>query len=123
MKISIKEFFEMVTKTIAEPNTTITEQDKRKAIRIFLYLDEFMMENVPEYCGDTEFGEIDFGYYASGVLDEIEELANRRAESRKSLDAIISLENDNCDYLDYFGETTREWHLKNWHIGVFTRQS
>ena len=108
MNISIKQFFEMVTKTIAEPNTTITEQDKRKAIRIFLYLDEFMMENVPEYCGDTEFGEIDFGYYAAGVLDEIEELANRRAESRKSLDAIISLENDNCDYLDDFGETTRE---------------
>ena len=108
MNISIKEFFEMVTKTIAEPNTTITEQDKRTAIRVFLYLDEFMMENVPEYCGDTEFGEIDFGYYASGVLDEIEELANRRAESRKSLDAIISLEDDNCDYLDDFGETTRE---------------
>ena len=108
MNISIKEFFEMVTKTIAEPNTTITEQDKRKAIRIFLYLDEFMMENVPEYCGDTEFGEIDFGYYAAGVLDEIEELANRRAESRKSLDAIISLEDDNCDYLDDFGKTTRE---------------
>ena len=108
MNISIKEFFEMVTKTIAEPNTTITEQDKRKAIRVFLYLDEFMMENVPEYCGDTALGEIDFGYYAAGVLDEIEELANRRAESRKSLDAIISLENDNCDYLDDFGETTRE---------------
>ena len=108
MNISIKEFFEMVTKTIAEPNTTITEQDKRKAIRVFLYLDEFMMENVPEYCSDTALGEIDFGYYASGVLDEIEELANRRAESRKSLDAIISLENDNYDYLDDFGETTRE---------------
>ena len=73
MNISIKQFFEMVTKTIAEPNTTITEQDKRKAIRVFLYLDEFMMENVPEYCGDTEFGEIDFGYYASGVLDELED--------------------------------------------------
>ena len=72
MNISIKEFFEMVTKTIAEPNTTITEQDKRKAIRVFLYLDEFMMENVPEYCGDTEFGEIDFGYYAAGVLDILE---------------------------------------------------
>lgn len=108
MNISIKQFFEMVTKTIAEPNTTITEQDKRKAIRVFLYLDEFMMENVPEYCEDTVLGDIDFGYYASGVLDEIEELANRRAESRKSLDAIVSLENDNCDYLDDYGETTRE---------------
>jgi hypothetical protein len=77
MKISIKQFFEMVTKTIAGPAATITDQDKRKAIRIFLYLDEFMMENVPEYCGDitgdTEFAEIDFGYYASGVLDEIDE--------------------------------------------------
>jgi hypothetical protein len=105
MNISIKEFFEMVTKTIAEPNTTITEQDKRKAIRVFLYLDEFMMENVPEYCGDTEFGEIDFGYYAAGVLDEIEELANLRAERRKSLDAIISLEDDNCDYFKDYGES------------------
>ena len=40
--------------------------------------------------------------------EENEELANRRAESRKSLDAIISLEDDNCDYLDDFGKTTRE---------------
>jgi hypothetical protein len=69
----MKEFFEMVTKTIAEPHTTITEQDKRKAIRVFLYLDEFMMENVPEYCADTsELGEIDFGSYAAGILDELE---------------------------------------------------
>jgi hypothetical protein len=73
MTLSIDELFDMVTKTIAEPNTTITEQDKRKAIRVFLYLDEFMMENVPEYCDDTsELCEIDFGGYAAGVLDEIE---------------------------------------------------
>ena len=72
MTLSIDELFEMVTKTIAEPNTTITDQHKRRAIRVFLYLDEFMMENVPEYCGDTALGDIDFGYYAAGVLDEIE---------------------------------------------------
>jgi len=73
MNITMKEFFDMVTKTIAEPHTTITEQDKRKAIRMFLYLDEFMMENVPEYCDDTsELCEIDFGFYAAGVLDELE---------------------------------------------------
>jgi len=70
---NLDELFEIVTKIIAEPNTTITEQHKRKAIRVFLYLDEFMMENVPEYCDDTsELGEIDFGFYAAGVLDEIE---------------------------------------------------
>ena len=72
MKISIKEFFEMVTKTIAEPNTTITDQHKRKAIRVFLYLDEYLMDNVPEYCGDTEFGETDFGGYAGNILVQLE---------------------------------------------------
>jgi hypothetical protein len=68
----MKEFFDMVTKTIAEPHTTITEHDKRRAIRVFLYLDEFMMENVPEYCGDTSLGDIDFGFYAAGQLDILE---------------------------------------------------
>jgi hypothetical protein len=73
MKLSIDELFEMVTKTIAEPHTTITDQHKRRAIRVFLYLDEFMMENVPEYCGDTsELGEIDFGSYAAEQLDILE---------------------------------------------------
>ena len=73
MALSIDELFEMITKTIAEPHSQICEHDKRRAIRVFLYLDEFMMENVPEYCDDTsELGEIDFGFYAAGVLDEIE---------------------------------------------------
>jgi len=72
MKLTIDELFDMVAKTIAEPHTIITEHDKRRAIRVFLYLDEFMMENVPEYCGDTALGEIDFGSYAAGILDELE---------------------------------------------------
>ena len=72
MNITMKQFFDMVTKTIAEPHTIITEHDKRRAIRVFLYLDEFMMENVPEYCGDTALGDIDFGFYAAGILDELE---------------------------------------------------
>ncbi len=68
MTLSIDELFEIVTKTIAEPDL----QDKRKAVLVFLYFDEYLMENVPEYCGDTAFGEIDFGSYAAGVLDELE---------------------------------------------------
>ena len=67
MTLSMDELFDMVTKTIAEPDL----QDKRKAVLVFLYFDEYLMENVPEYCGDT-FGEIDFGGYAAGVLDELE---------------------------------------------------
>ena len=72
MTLSIDELFEIVTKVIASPHTAITEHDKRRAIQVFLGFDEFMMENVPDYCGDTELGEIDFGAYAAGILDEIE---------------------------------------------------
>ena len=69
MTLSMDELFGMVTKTIAEPDI----QDKRKAVLVFLYFDEYLMENVPEYCDDTsELGEIDFGCYAAGVLDELE---------------------------------------------------
>ena len=68
MTLSIDELFDMVTETIAEPGI----QDKRKAVCVFLYFDEYLMENVPEYCGGTELGEIDFGSYVAGVLDELE---------------------------------------------------
>ena len=72
MTLSMDELFEMVTKAIVSPHTTIVEHDKRKAICVFLYFDEYLMENVPEYCGGTELGEIDFGSYAAGVLDDLE---------------------------------------------------
>ena len=71
---NLDELFDMVAKTIAEPHTIITEHDKRRAIRVFLYLDDYLIDNVPEYCGDTEFGEIDFGYYAAEQLDILEGL-------------------------------------------------
>jgi len=72
MTLSIDELFEMVTKVIAEPHTTIIEHDKHRAIRVFIAFEEFLLDNVPEYCGDTTFSEIDFGGYAAGVLDELE---------------------------------------------------
>jgi len=71
MTLSIDDLFENVTKVIAFPNTAITEQDKRRAILVFIGFEEFLLDNVPEYCGDTAFGEIDFGGYAAGVLDEL----------------------------------------------------
>ena len=69
---NLDELFDMVAKTIAEPHTIITEHDKRRAIRVLLYLDDYLIDNVPEYCGDTEFGEIDFGGYAAEQLDILE---------------------------------------------------
>jgi hypothetical protein len=72
MTLSMDELFEIVTKTIAEPHTTITDQHKHRAIRVFIAFDEYLMENVPEYCGGTELGEIDFGGYAAEQLDILE---------------------------------------------------
>jgi hypothetical protein len=53
------ELFEIITKIIASPHNVITEHDKRRAIQVFLGFDDYLIDNVPEYCGDTEFGEID----------------------------------------------------------------
>jgi len=72
MTLSMDELFEMVTKAIASPHTTILEHDKLRAIQVFIAFEEFLLDNVPEYCGDTEFGEIDFGGYAAEQLDIIE---------------------------------------------------
>jgi len=70
MTFSIDELFEVVTKKIASPHTTITEHDKRKAICVFLYFDDYLIDALPGYC--EEGCEIDFGGYASEILDEIE---------------------------------------------------
>ena len=70
MTFSIDELFEIVTKVIALPNTTITEQDKRRAVCVFLYFDDYLIDALPGYC--EEGCEIDFGGYAAGVLDELE---------------------------------------------------
>jgi len=72
MTLSIDELFELVTETIAEPHTTITDKHKNRAIRVFIAFEEFLLDNVPEYCGGTELGEIDFGSYAAGQLDILE---------------------------------------------------
>jgi len=68
---NLDELFEIVTKVIASPHTTITEHDKRRAIQVFLGFDDYLIDALPGYC--EEGCEIDFGGYAAGVLDELEE--------------------------------------------------
>jgi hypothetical protein len=70
MALSMDELFEIVTKIIAEPNTTITEQHKRKAIQVFLGFDDYLIDALPGYC--EEGCEIDFGAYAAEQLDILE---------------------------------------------------
>jgi hypothetical protein len=70
MTLPIDELFEIVTKKIASPHTTITEQHKRKAIQVFLGFDDYLIDALPGYC--EEGCEIDFGGYAAGQLDILE---------------------------------------------------
>jgi hypothetical protein len=67
---NLDELFGIVTKIIASPHTAITEHDKRRAIQVFIVFDDYLIDALPGYC--EEGCEIDFGAYASGVLDELE---------------------------------------------------
>jgi hypothetical protein len=67
---NLDELFEIVTKKIASPHTTITEHDKRKAVCVFLYFDDYLIDALPGYC--EEGCEIDFGSYAAEQLDILE---------------------------------------------------
>jgi len=66
--MTLNELFEMVAEVIAEPH----KRNKLKAIRVFLYFDEYLMDNVPEYCGGTKLGKIDFGSYAANILYQLD---------------------------------------------------
>ena len=66
------ELFDIVTKIIASPHTTITEHDKRRAIQVFLAFDEYLID-VDVAAGRCDVGdEYDFGSYAEKILDELE---------------------------------------------------
>jgi hypothetical protein len=69
--MNIKELFEIITKIIASPHSTILEHDKRRAIQIFLGIDDYLIDHLPGYCDDD--CEIDFGDYAASMIDELEE--------------------------------------------------
>lgn len=70
--MTTQELFEIITKIIASPHTTILEHDKRRAVQVFLAIDEYLIDALPGYC--EEKYEFDFEQYASKILDELEEL-------------------------------------------------
>ena len=77
MALSMDELFEIVTKVIAEPHSQIVEHDiqhKRKAIRVFLGFDDYLIDALPGYC--EEGCEIDFGGYAAEQISKLEEEGN-----------------------------------------------
>ena len=76
MNMTMDQLFEIVTKTIASPHTSITEHDKRRAALIFTYFDEYMID-VDVAAGRCDVGdELDFSSYATQVIDELEGKTN-----------------------------------------------
>ena len=65
-----QELFDIITKIIADPHTTITEHDKRRAIQVFLAFDDFLIDHLPGYLDDD--CEIDFGAIAGEQIDILE---------------------------------------------------
>jgi hypothetical protein len=66
------ELFEIVTKIVASPHTSIVQHDKRRAIQIFLAFDEYLID-VDVAAGRCDVGdEYDFCTYASEQLDILE---------------------------------------------------
>lgn len=64
------ELFTAITRTIASPHTAITKHDKLRAARVFLAIDDYLIDALPEYCEGAH--KADFGAYAANVIDEIE---------------------------------------------------
>ena len=68
----INELFETIAKIIGNRPKTgkITDYDKRRAVQVFLGVDDFLIDALPGYC--EEKFEFDFGSYATKVIDELE---------------------------------------------------
>ena len=64
------ELYNHILAIVAEYRTEFTESEKRRAIQIFLGIDDFLIDHMEGYCSDD--CEIDFGAYAAEQLDILE---------------------------------------------------
>ena len=79
----MEDLFELITKVIAAPHTTITKYDKQRAIQVFLAFDDYLIDEVPSYT-QSECDNIDFGAFAAGKIDELEENLKVKEELDKT---------------------------------------
>jgi hypothetical protein len=64
----MEDLFKLITKVIASPTS-----DKQRAIQVFLAIDDYLIDVVPSYT-QSECDDIDFGAFAAGKIDELDEL-------------------------------------------------
>jgi hypothetical protein len=55
--MTLDELFEHLTNIIASPHTAITKNDRRRAVRVLLVVEEYMSENYPDEHGNYYKGE------------------------------------------------------------------
>jgi hypothetical protein len=64
----MEDLFELITKIIAASTS-----DKQRAIQVFLAFDDYLIDEVQSYT-QSECDDIDFGAFAAGKIEELEEL-------------------------------------------------
>jgi hypothetical protein len=75
---TMEDLFETITKIIAAPTN-----DKQRAIQVFLAFDDYLIDEVPSYV-QSECDDIDFGAFAAGKIDELEEKRRVKEELDKT---------------------------------------
>jgi hypothetical protein len=74
----MEDLFETITKIIAAPTN-----DKQRAIQVFLAFDDYLIDELPSYT-QSECDDIDFGAFAAGKIDELEEKRRVKEELDKT---------------------------------------
>jgi len=74
----MEDLFELITKIIAAPTN-----DKQRAIQVFLAVDDYLIDELPSYI-QSECEDIDFGAFAAGKIDELEEKRTIKEELDKT---------------------------------------
>jgi hypothetical protein len=74
----MEDLFETITKIIATPTN-----DKQRAIKVFLAFDDYLIDELPSYT-QSECDDIDFGAFAAGKIDELEENQKAKEELDKT---------------------------------------
>jgi hypothetical protein len=58
------ELFDLVTRIVASPHTAYTDHDRRRAIQVFLAIDEFLLDH------DVDHPSLRFGEFAEKMVEE-----------------------------------------------------
>ena len=62
--MTMEDLFELVMQIIASPHTVCTDHDRRRAIQVFLAIDDFLLDQ------DVDLSPVGFGEFAEKMVEE-----------------------------------------------------